>query len=279
MHRLFGPLGYEVGVTVPELDPHVPEWGPAQVASVELTGRVTARDLLRHLYVLLPVLDDEKHYWIDRAEVEKLLRHGEGWLATHPDHELIARRYLRHSRGLTRMVLERLLTDDGFGSPDGPDDAADDEAEASIERPLSLNQQRLEAVTEAVLAERPSAVVDLGCGEGRLAALLAEQPSIDRLVGVDVSVASLERAARRLRLDRRPERQRPAVELRQSALTYRDRELTGFDVACLVEVIEHLDPPRLDALEPILFGHLRPRAVVITTPEPGVQRAVRSGRR
>lgn len=265
VHRLFGPLGYEVAVAVPDLDPTLPTWGPAAVASVELRATLTARDLLRHLYVLLPVLDDDKHYWIDRTEVEKLLRHGDGWLAGHPEHELIARRSLRHSRALTREVLDRLMMDDGFETA-GPNDEVDDAAEASIERPLSLNDQRLTAVTNAVLAEQPDSVVDLGCGEGRLLARLADEPSIDRLVGVDVSVTSLERAKRRLRLDRRPERQRPTVELRQSALTYRDRELIGFDVACLVEVVEHLDPPRLDALEPILFANLRPRTVIVTTP-------------
>ena len=38
--------------------------------------------------MLLPVLDDDKHYWVDEAEIEKLLRRGEGWLATHPDRDL-----------------------------------------------------------------------------------------------------------------------------------------------------------------------------------------------
>ena len=63
-----------------------------------------------------------------------------------------------------------------------------------------------------------------------------------------------------------PERQRRRIELRQGSLLYRDKKLGGFDAAALVEVIEHLDQPRLMALERVLFEFARPRHVVITTP-------------
>lgn len=278
--RLFKPLGYQVTIEVPPLDEHVPEWGPARVAAVTLEAEVTMRDLLRHLFVLLPVLDNDKHYWIDENEVEKLLRHGEGWLAKHPEHALITRRYLGNFEGLAKLALDGLAGSDEPTdvqptptpeqvSPEEATAARDgvaDAAEARIERPLSLNEQRLGTVVDAVLAANPNTVVDLGCGEGNLMQRLADEPSIGHLIGADVSLRALNRTEKRLRLEQRPERQKPKVELRHSSLTYRDTRLAGLDVACLIEVIEHLDPPRLDAVEPILFAECRPKTVIVTTP-------------
>ncbi len=272
--QLFGPLGYRTEIKVPPLDGAFPEWGSASVADVTIEARTTVRQLLRHLYVLLPVLDNDKHYWVDEAEVAKLLRHGDGWLADHPEYRLIARRYLGNYQGLTQLALDQLAdeqpppegADGGSDSDPAVDDHLADADEASIESPLSLNDQRMAAVLGAVAAAGPSTVVDLGCGEGKLLRQLADDRSIDRLVGVDVAESALRRAARHLKLDRRPERQKPTIELRHSSLTYRDPRLAGFDLACLVEVIEHIDPPRLDALEPILFRHAAPKTVIVTTP-------------
>lgn len=273
VRRLFEPLGYEVELSVPPLDEAFPDWGSSPVGQVKLTAQATMSDLLRHLYVLLPVLDNNKHYWVDENEVEKLLRQGEGWLAQHPNRTLITRRYLSNFDRLTRLATG-LLTESDAERPaqddlsEGQDrfDRNADAAEATIEQPISLNDQRIDAVLGAVAEQRPSSVIDLGCGEGKLLEALAEDATIERLVGADVSISGLERAGRRLKLDQRPERQRPSVELWQSPLTYRDRRVEGFDVACLVEVIEHIDPVRLDAVEPLLFHYARPRAVIITTP-------------
>ncbi|HEU0053278.1 MAG TPA: hypothetical protein VFQ39_08875, partial [Longimicrobium sp.] len=41
---------------------------------------------------------------------------------------------------------------------------------------------------------------------------------------------------------------------------------SGFDAAAVVEVIEHLDAPRLAAFERVLFEFARPGTVVLTTP-------------
>lgn len=193
-------------------------------------------------------------------EVDKLLRRGGDWLAAHPERELITRRYLRHFRRLTTDALDRLIGEDGVGA-----DTADDPVEAAVEAPLSLNDQRMTAVGAAVLDTGAQRVLDLGCGEGRLLQVLADEPHFSEVVGVDVSHRALERAARRLHLESRSEHQRPTVSLLQSALTYRDRRLAGFDAAAVVEVIEHLDPSRLDAFELALFGSARPHVVVVTT--------------
>jgi 3' terminal RNA ribose 2'-O-methyltransferase Hen1 len=81
-----------------------------------------------------------------------------------------------------------------------------------------------------------------------------------------VSARALDVAARRLRLDRMSERQRERVRLVQSSLTYRDERIAGYDAAVLMEVIEHVDPPRLEALARSVFGYAAPGTVVVTTP-------------
>ena len=110
--KLFEPLGYQVVSEHHPLDERFPEWGESDYHTVLLRAHVRLQDLLTHLYVLIPVLDAEKHYWVGEDEVEKLLRKGEGWLASHPEREAIAARYLRYDRKLTRDALARLVDED-----------------------------------------------------------------------------------------------------------------------------------------------------------------------
>jgi 3' terminal RNA ribose 2'-O-methyltransferase Hen1 len=224
------------------------------------------KDLLEHLFVLLPVLDDDKHYWVGDDEVDKLIRRGGDWLGSHPERELITRRYLRHDRRLTRDALARLIeADDSVDDPDAVQ-AAHDEQEAAIEQPVRLNEQRMDAVVAALRESGSQRIADLGCGQGTLLRALIKESWVDRAVGIDVSWRSLETAARRLRLDQMPPRQRSRVDLWQGALTYRDRRLRDFDAVAIVEVVEHIDPPRLGAFEDVVFGDAKPRTAVVTTP-------------
>jgi 3' terminal RNA ribose 2'-O-methyltransferase Hen1 len=264
LRRLFEPLGYEVEASTIALDSEFQQWGDSRYLSVRLSGTQRVKDLLEHLFVLLPVLDDDKHYWVGADEVEKLLRRGGEWLAVHPERELIANRYLRHDRHLTREAMSRLLEDD----PIDPDEASAerDAEEDAVERPISLNEQRLTSVTAAISSAGASRVLDLGCGQGKLIQALLKLSTIQHVVGVDVSHRTLEIAARRLHLDSMAPRQRERVELLQGSLTYRDRRLQGFDAAAIVEVIEHLDPSRLGSFERVVFAHARPALVVVTTP-------------
>jgi 3' terminal RNA ribose 2'-O-methyltransferase Hen1 len=264
LQRLFEPLQYAVSATPIPLDESFGEWGASPYVDARLTTTARVADVLNHLYVLLPVLDDAKHYWVSRDEIAKLLRRGEGWLRDHPESELITRRYLRHQSRLAREALARLLEED---QPD-PDSAAHlhDREEERVERSLGLREQRIEAVLGALKEAEAVRVLDLGCGDGRLLQALLRDGSFERIVGIDVSHSALERAARRLRLDEMSPKQRERIELVQSSLTYRDRRLRGYDAAAVVEVIEHLDPPRLDAFERALFGAARPATVVVTTP-------------
>ncbi len=264
LQRLFAPLGYSMSATPHELDPERPGWGPSPYVTLEIDGVVRVQDLLRHLYVLVPVLDDDKHYWVGHDELEKLLARGEGWLATHPARELIADRYLRRQRHLTREALARLTADDAL-DPDAEDEARSAE-EAAVEGPLGLHEQRLVSVVAVLKSAGAKRVLDLGCGEGRLIAALLAEPEFTQITGVDVSSRALEHAARRLRVERMHASQRARLELLHGSLVYRDERLAGYDAAALVEVIEHLDPARLASFERSVFGDARPGTVVLTTP-------------
>jgi 3' terminal RNA ribose 2'-O-methyltransferase Hen1 len=264
LQELFEPLGYRVQAKRLSLDEKFSEWGDSPYFSVTLEGEVRLRDLLRHLYVLIPVLDAEKHYWVGKDEVEKLLCKGEGWLAGHPHKEAIVKRYLPRQRQLAREALARLAEED---NPD-PDATleAQAEQETKIEDPIRLWQQRMGAVVAVLRSAEVKRVLDLGCGEGKLLRALLEEKSITEIVGMDVSFRSLEIASQRLRLERMPTKQRERLKLIHGSLMYRDSRLAGYDAATVVEVIEHLDPPRLAAFERVLFENARPTTVVVTTP-------------
>ena len=265
LEAVLAPLGYErVQIEPLPLDPKFPEWGASPYFSLRIAGNLRLSELLSHLYVLLPALDGDKHYWVGGDEVTKLIDHAGAWLATHPEREWITSRYLMRRRSLVREALSQLIIEDDDDVEDA--DQQRDEREAQIERPLSLNEQRLRAVLEVLVEHGAHSVVDVGCGEGRLLALLMEERRFDRLLGVDVSCIALERAADRLKLERLPAMQRARIELKQSSLTYRDDALKGFDAAVAVEVIEHIDAERLGPVEANLFGHAAPPLVVITTP-------------
>jgi 3' terminal RNA ribose 2'-O-methyltransferase Hen1 len=262
IRRIFEPLGYEVSVVRAPLDERFPQWGESDLYTITLSTKQTVQNLLNHLYVLIPVLDNAKHYFVDATEIEKLMRRGEGWLPAHPDKALIARRYLVHKRQMVEQAMD-LLREEG-----APDDEAQSVEEEAIEKPVRLNEARMQSVMEAVRGMNPPArsVIDLGCGEGNLLKLLLAEKGLERIVGVDVSSHMLTWAERKLKLERLPERQQARIKIIQGSLVYRDARFAGFDAAALVEVIEHLDPPRLAALEKVVFQHARPRRVIVTTP-------------
>ncbi|MEV8532018.1 3' terminal RNA ribose 2'-O-methyltransferase Hen1 [Streptomyces sp. NPDC051211] len=270
VQRLFGPLGWASVEAVPvRLDAEFPEWGDSRYVRLVLEGELKLADALRQLYVLLPVLDDAKHYWVAPDEVDKLLRAGDGWLAGHPEHQLITARYLSRRRGLTRDAMERLelvRLAEADGSEVEEIDNAVDESQDTEERPVPLAVQRRDAILAALRAAGAQRVLDLGCGQGQLVQELLKDVAFTEITGVDVSMRALTVAARRLRLDRMGERQAARVTLFQGSLAYTDKRLAGYDAAVLSEVIEHLDLPRLPALEYAVFGSARPRTVLVTTP-------------
>src|SRR5712691_8109079 len=263
LRRIFEPVGYTVTAQGYPLDATFKDWGESPYFTVSLQATCRLSDLLRHLYVLVPVMDREKHYWITEDEVEKLLRLGVDWLPAHPERELIVDRYLKHQRRLTRAALERLIEED-VDDPEVVIAARD--AEELPEADMTLRDQRLGSVLAALKGTGASRVLDLGCGEGALLKPLLADPQFQEIVGMDVSMRSLDIAKERLNLERLPERQARRIKLIQGSLMYRDQRLQGYDAAAVMEVIEHLDPPRLAACERVVFHFARPGTVVVTTP-------------
>ncbi|MGW1951401.1 3' terminal RNA ribose 2'-O-methyltransferase Hen1 [Streptomyces sp. NPDC001920] len=270
VRRLFEPLGWAVTAEPVPLDTEFPQWGDSRYVRLVLeSDALTLAEALRHLYVLLPVLDDAKHYWVSSDEVDKLLRAGEGWLPDHPEQKLITSRYLSRRWSLTREAMERLelvrLAEADDSEVEDIDNAVDADGEAE-EKPTPLAVQRRDAIIAALKASGAARVLDLGCGQGQLVQALLKDPAFTEIVGVDVSMRALTIAGRRLKLDRMGERQASRVKLFQGSLAYTDRRLKGYDAAVLSEVVEHLDLPRLPALEYAVFGSARPRTVLVTTP-------------
>jgi 3' terminal RNA ribose 2'-O-methyltransferase Hen1 len=262
---LFTPLGWTVDAQSHPLQPA--EWGPSPYLDLNLTGELRLAHALNHLYVLLPVLDDAKHYWASTEEVDKLIRAGGDWLAGHPAKELITRRYLSHQRKLTASALARLAEADDTEPEELDNAVAEPDHEEDKEqgsKPLAI--QRREAILALVKERQARRVGDFGCGAGTLTKALLADKHIDTIVAVDVSPRALQLAARDLRLERMPPKQRDRLQIFQSALTYRDDRLAGLDAAVLMEVIEHVDPERLPALERAVFGFAAPATVLVTTP-------------
>lgn len=264
VRRLFEPLGYSLEIVRLPLDARFPAWGESPYVALELGATTTLQKLLTHLYVLIPVLDNEKHYWVGDDEIEKLLKRGDGWLGAHPEKELIVARYLKRQRNLTRTALERLAED--APPEDETNTARPDEEEEKVERPLGLHEQRLGTVLSVLRGLGAKRVLDLGCGEGKLLRLLLGDSQFEHILGMDVSWRSVEIANEKLKLNQMGEKQRARVELIQGSLMYRDKRLDGYDAAAVVEVIEHLDAHRLAAFERVLFEFARPEHVIVTTP-------------
>lgn len=264
VRKLFEPLGYEVTTSGCPLDEKFAEWGQSPFYSVTLQKTCVLSELLNHLFVLIPVLDDEKHYYVGEAEVEKLLKHGELWLASHPEKDLIVRRYLRRLRSLMSQALAQLMEEDSSGGDERDESAAREEEQ--VEERISLNEQRIGTVVAALKASGAKRVLDLGCGEGKLLSALLREKEFSEIVGMDVAHGSLEKAGDKLKLDRMAPMQRARIKLMHGSLIYRDRRLEGFDAAAVIEVIEHMDLARLAAFERVLFEFARPGTVVLTTP-------------
>ncbi len=278
VERVFAPLGWQVEAHPVPLVPA--EWGDSRYVALTLRGTLRLADALNHLYVLLPVLDGDKHYWVSTDEIDKLLRAGSGWLTAHPERKLITDRYLAHQRTLSREALgqldrltessEETGTDDALDEDTvvvtaaAPDASATADAGAAAEKAVPLAERRRDAVLAALAASGARRVLDLGCGPGTLLVALAKDPRYTELVGADVSARALDIAERRV--GRLADRQQERITLLQTALTYADARLRGYDAAVLMEVVEHVDPARLPALARAVFGHAVPGAVLVTTP-------------
>ena len=265
LNKVFEPLGYEVKYEKFLTDEKFPQWGESKYVNLTLNAKIRLCDLLKHIYILIPVFDRQKHYWIGNDEVEKLLRNTGDWLSSHPEKGFITSRYLKRMKPLVNMAFERLSA-----NTEPEDDSENDETlpqnTEKIEKKLNLNAQRLGSVIAALKNCNARSVIDIGCGEGNLLRMLSGEKQFEKIAGADVSSLALERASDKLKLDSACENTRERISLFQSSLTYKDIRFKGYDAACVIEVIEHLDISRLRFFEQVLFNFTKPRFIIITTP-------------
>jgi 3' terminal RNA ribose 2'-O-methyltransferase Hen1 len=261
IRRLFEPLGYKVEVERQLLDEKIKDWGYSKYFNLKLQHTLPVQALLSHLYVLIPVLDNEKHYFVGENEIAKLWQKGEGWLAQHPEKAQITRRYLRDLPSLTRIALARLQDENVLTETETAQEPTE-----SQKRKETLHEKRLQAVAQKLAESGAETVADLGCGEGKLIRLLLKNKQFKQILGIDVSYSELLKAKQRLRYEDLPTKQQERVTLAQGSLMYKDKRLKGFEAVAIVEVIEHLELDRLQAFERVLFEFAQPNTVVLTTP-------------
>jgi 3' terminal RNA ribose 2'-O-methyltransferase Hen1 len=254
INRMFEPLGWDVTVESTPLDVPGARW-ESDLHTVTIKGYATVQDALTQLYVLLPALDPQRHYFYDEAEVDKLMEKSRNWLAGHPARHLIVNRYLSKSRELREAATQQL-----------DEDAPIDEVEGGVfEELVPAHEKRHQKIVDLVRDSGFRKIVDLGCGEGKLLERLLAIPGDIAIVGVEPALRDLDKAKRAV--SRNPAKQMdPRVKLRHGSILYADETLKGFDVAILSEVIEHIEPERLEHAERCIFGFMQPQKVVVTTP-------------
>jgi 3' terminal RNA ribose 2'-O-methyltransferase Hen1 len=260
IRKLFEPLGYQLNIERHQLDEKFTEWGDSKYYTVSLINTVKLQDLLSHLYVLIPALDNDKHYFVSQNEIDKLLEKGKGWLGNHPEKEQITKRYLINLNSLSRQALERL--NEGMKS----DNSEIEIPEELKEKKETLHQQRLKLVLEKLKESGAKKVIDLGCGEGKLIRMMLKEKQFQNITGMDISYAELTKCKERLHWDEMAPKQKERINLFQGALTYKDKRLAGFDAASIVEVIEHMDENRLKSFERVIFEFAKPKNIILTTP-------------
>lgn len=263
INRIFVPLGYEVEYKRHVLNENFPKWGESNYYSLKLKNKLTLQKLLSQLYVLLPVFDYEKHYFISTNEIDKLLEKGRDWLITHPEKEMITKRYLNNLKKYYNPALERLKDDN---EEDIYQEDLEKLNEAEIEKKLSLNKQRLKAVFDKVKDSGFNSIMDLGCGEGKLLKMLLKDSKFSKITGMDVSFSELQKAKDNLYYDNLSDKQKERINLFQGSLIYKDERLKNHQIATVIEVIEHIELDMLRSFEKILFSYLEPQMIVITTP-------------
>ena len=255
VERLFLPLGYTLEAETIPLDKAFPSWGLSRYVNLTLHKTCTLQELLTHVYVLIPVLDNSRHSYVAQHDIDILLQKGEGWLEQHPERDWITRRFLRNIRTIANEAILRLAGEDALTT---------EEARSPLQE--SLHQQRLNRAFERLKESGAQSVLDLGCGSGKLLQLLLREGQFKKITGMDVSFSELQLAKENLHLNEASPALRERLTLFQGSVTYLDERLKGYDAVALVEVIEHLDEERLPAMERVVFGYAAPETVVLSTP-------------
>ena len=255
INKLFEPLDYKISYETIQLDSTFPSWGESKIVNLTIEKTTTLKEFLSQLYVFMVVLDNDRHFYISRNDIDVLIRRGENWLENHPEKDWITKRYLKNLRTLTSQALLRLANEDELI-----------EEQQTPERKINLHQQRLNKALELLKESGAESILDIGCGEGKLLKMLLKEGQFKKIAGMDVSFGELQKAKENLYLDQASPAMRDRIKIFQGSVTYKDERLKNFDAAALVEVIEHLDEERLPAMEKVVFGFAKPNFIIISTP-------------
>ncbi|WP_307473343.1 methyltransferase domain-containing protein [Cytobacillus purgationiresistens] len=241
LEGLFGPLGFELSFMYP--------YGKGSPHYLVLKGKTTLQRGLRQLYVLIPVIDNYKHYYIDEKEREKLERYGEGWLSTHPQKSFIIQKALRFKELFAKME-ESNINPKPVPSKDK----------------VSLNVQRYERIIQIInAAEDKESIVDFGSGEGKLSTKLGFVNGVKEILAVEPSERETLKASKRFN-EAASHNQFNMPQTIWGSLFYYDERLKHKDVMILCEVIEHIDIDRLKKVMDTILGQYQPKLLIITTP-------------
>ncbi|TDL78499.1 3' terminal RNA ribose 2'-O-methyltransferase Hen1 [Peribacillus frigoritolerans] len=245
---LFEPIGYEVAISRPDIEYSFEMKDKSSARSICLKGMKTLQNGLRQLFVLIPVIDNYKHYYIDDKEIEKLERYGEGWLEDHPKRDYIYRQSLRFKEIFS--IVENKKTEE--------------KKEEKIEK-VRLNDLRYEKIIDFVNQMKPRSIVDFGSGEGKLSVRLGFADGVKEIMAVEPSQSATLKAIERF--DKVKNKEKFVVpETIWGSLFYYDERLKGKDVMILCEVIEHIDEFRLPKVLDTILHDYQPNALIITTP-------------
>ncbi|MGM0845103.1 MAG: 3' terminal RNA ribose 2'-O-methyltransferase Hen1 [Bacillota bacterium] len=246
---LYEPLGYEVEITYGEADYNLDLKTKSSVRYITLKGLTTLQNGLRQLVVLIPVLDNYKHYYIDEKEIEKIERYGEGWLDHHPQREFILQKALRFKE-IYSQVDNRI--------------AEGDKKESPIK--VRLNDLRYEKIIHHInRLEKKESIVDFGSGEGKLSLRLGFVNGVKEIIAVEPSESAALKALKRFeKAAQKEDILMPTTMM--GSLFYFDERLKGKDVMILCEVIEHIDEYRLPKIMNTILNDYKPGVLMITTP-------------
>ncbi|MCK1992095.1 3' terminal RNA ribose 2'-O-methyltransferase Hen1 [Peribacillus muralis] len=248
LRELFEPIGYEVSITRPDIQYSFDMKDRSSTRTVSLKGLKTLQEGLRHLFVLIPVIDNYKHYYIDEKEIDKLERYGEGWLDDHPMRDFIYRQSLRFKEVYSIVENKK------------PEMKKDDK-----ESKVRLNDLRYEKIFDTVSQMHPSSVVDFGSGEGKLSVRLGFIEGVKEILAVEPSQSATLKALGRF--DKVKDKEKFVIpKPLWGSLFYYDEELKNKDVIILCEVIEHIDEHRLPKVMDTILQDYQPRALILTTP-------------
>ncbi|WP_449599513.1 3' terminal RNA ribose 2'-O-methyltransferase Hen1 [Paenibacillus sp. Marseille-Q9583] len=258
IEELFHALGYELELERGDAVYSFDLKSRSSARYIRLRGEQTLQTALRQLFILIPALDDDKHYFISDDEIEKIRRYGEGWLDSHPLLALILKRSLRFANLIKQF--------DGEESSPSSEKVAITPAEISVEPKIRLNDLRYAAIAETVegLAFN-SSIVDFGSGEGKLSARLGSVPGVKQIWAVEPSANSQLRAIDRF--SKLEDREGVTVPTPVTgSLFYFDETLRNKDIMVLCEVIEHIDEHRLARVMETILSEYSPKVLILTTP-------------